>query len=45
MRKTGTMMAAMMCMGRGMCVCCCCMSCAVLEELYTVKKEKLETFL
>lgn len=44
MRKTGTMMAAMMCMGRGMCVCCC-MSCAALEELYTVKKEKLETFL
>lgn len=27
MRQTGTMATAMMCMGKGMCMCCYCISC------------------
>lgn len=39
MRQTRTNAAAMVCMDRGMCMCCCCMVCA---DLYREKKKRGE---
>lgn len=42
MRQTGTMTMATMCMGRGMCMRCCCMSCSIETKLHTGKIKSLK---